>query len=112
MREIKFRARNLVTGDVLTQLYMGQCFQWVNQEHQHNIIIEQFTGLQDKNGIDIYDGDVIPYRGKNYAVKYIAPCFTFEGCDEVFLHNVPELQDWSEFEVIGNIHQNPELLES
>lgn len=112
MREIKVRARDGATGEILSQLYMGQCFQWVNHEMQHNVIIEQYTGLSDVNGVEIYDGDIIPYRGENYQVEMCGTSWTlkdYEECD-YYGHDAPELQDWSEFEVIGNIHQNPELL--
>ncbi len=73
----------------------------------NKIELMQRTGLQDKSGIDIYEGDVIitPYGfdGGRHLVKDIRD---FYWCTtELALH--PE-----DMEIIGNIYSNPELMES
>lgn len=77
--------------------------------------VGQFTGLTDKNGVRIFEGDIVERvsdgeRAVISWLKYFA-CFglSFDGwcCGfDNYDYNLP-----SDFEVIGNIHDNPELLE-
>ncbi len=64
-------------------------------------VLEEFTGLQDKNGKDIYEGDIclVPY---NYIGKKLVS-FEF-GAFNIARYAVARI------EIIGNIHENPELL--
>ena len=71
----------------------------------------QFTGLHDKNGKEIYEGDIVlDHWNAVREVLYDAPVFTVKAPDQS-----ESLKDWDEglralngCEVIGNIYENPE----
>lgn len=72
--------------------------------------VMQFTGLNDINGVEIYEGDIIECWGYELVVKWIDSDASFFA--ESFDQSICESgQEWGFVcEVIGNIYQNPELL--
>ena len=107
MREIKFRAWDDLEKNFLYFGYKeGLISHCDNQYQKLNIRhIEQFTGLHDKNGKEIYEGDICRVDCGTYieidVIKYERSGFKFHS------ENMPPEND---IEVIGNIHENPELM--
>lgn len=76
------------------------------------IAVGQFTGLTDKNGVKIFEGDIVKDLNfeiaSNSVVVYDPAIFRIANKNGDFVGD--GYPDWDNFEVIGNIHDNPELL--
>ena len=78
--------------------------------------IMQSTGLKDKNGKEIFEGDIVDYKGREAVVKWHGSYASFiyrfvDGLQERVSEWDPLFLACYNFEVIGNIYENPELLE-
>ena len=129
MREIKFRAWSPATKTMYTKVMVGNISdpnsedytanailkdgEWVNSDEHDNIEWMQYTELKDANGVEIYEGDVL-YHPKQGFRKVIYPLNdSFAGFGLVSKEGMKNtLQDSDRlYEVVGNIYENPELLE-
>ena len=133
MREIKFRGKRIdnnkwVFGDLVKiQTRHGSGFGMRNTpEHINDGVVSliaekvdpetvgQFTGLKDKNGQEIYEGDIVREHGNDYTPIYQNGIYMAYNVDKI---NDPYVSTqfnviWRNgCEVIGNVHENPELLE-
>lgn len=75
-------------------------------------VLEQFTGLKDSRGKEIYEGDIVKFRShpektRTMKVEYNSDLARFQVFDADGWHT---FQHYNSIEVIGNVHENPELL--
>lgn len=124
MREIKFRVWNVKDKEWEIGLRYGLHFDpitgsfftdegpsdepWTEGVPEGELITEQFTGLHDKNGNEIYEGDIVRHR---YTPEEVSPSYS-EMVVEWLNHRAGWnlIDDISFYEVIGNIHDNSEMI--
>lgn len=125
MREIKFRvwdniAKKYIDGRYVSISGLGllhvakriikNCFRPPHTRKNPWFIVEQFTGLRDKNGTEIYEGDIL-IDDAGEPIEYWVVKFSDGGFVGECAGVTESLFELTQLEVVGNIHENPELME-
>lgn len=120
MREIKFRAwdsnlKKFLNYPLRVNHFNFQEFECFDRQFnavEEGIIFEQYTGLKDKNGREIYEGDIV--RGEYYDIDYMSyksVICPVNWIERSACFNIGS-QYWNmeSIIVVGNIKENPELI--
>lgn len=114
-REFNNWINNSRENPIQTLVNMNQFGYEVEKEKRYLVTLGQSTGLRDKNGKEVFIGDIVKctrgclhevYLEKEYGGTYIG------GMPAVYLKGFGDGYAWTEYEeIIGNVYENPELLE-
>lgn len=123
-RELKFRCWNNCSREYIPENELMDNFaEYLREEH---LYIEQYTGLKDKNGKEIYEGDIVAVRDEDIPFALVNAMTTNKWVVRFGMHRAAFTLVKStkkrnfirtfqhikpkDIEIIGNIHENPELL--
>lgn len=106
-REIKFRAWSTISDGFIEPIIINGL---TGRLVDSNAILSQFTGLKDKHGKEIYEGDIIDDCGVTWYVEfgngqYVLRCTCHHPDGDFYVFEASPT-----YEVIGNIYEHPELL--
>jgi uncharacterized phage protein (TIGR01671 family) len=115
-REIRFRAWDIEHSRMITMRYRAAS-EVLSEASRGDWAVMQFTGLHDKNGKDVFEGDILFYNSTGYIGEVAYS--TYGGCGfYVFENGIDSefggkklIETVADLEIVGNIYESPELLE-
>lgn len=123
----KFRAYHKEKGyfgpvrfiDLVDSIVQFKAKDYIVSDKLDRVVLMQSTGLIDKNGVEIYEGDIIQVSDKSKSINFVvskSKCdfvLIRDDFEELLSETISELKSESEYNynVIGNIYENPELVE-
>ncbi|MGU3377372.1 YopX family protein [Chryseobacterium sp. M5A1_1a] len=123
MREIKFRAFSKELNQMSKPFSFNQVVNFndktIKSYNPNTECIMQYTGLNDKNGVEIYDGDIMESEHESYLLivfRYGSWTLVHKPSCGTEIHGEPRTDSLFQalkvlnLEIIGNIHENPKLL--
>ena len=102
----------ILMEELVNEVIGGECEQYYAFKECKDAEIMQFTGLQDKNGVDAYEGNLYEAWGHLFELKFSEEdCFySLIGVNRPHGGGLANKSYMKNFTLIGNIHDNPELL--
>lgn len=137
MREILFRGKRTDNEEWVEGFYQEYPKYYVHIQSEYNDwfpvfpeTVSQYIGLKDRDGQKIFEGDIVEYESHGYipitergVVIFEKGCFGIEHSTEYgtrIFHRIGQTSEWRDmgasgiitytYKIIGNIHDNPELL--